>query len=196
MPRIDNIRFYEKAIQRYGCTAKGLNWNSKTSQYTRFEVIYEILASELSSSKIVDAGSGFGDFYLFLKQKGALPRAYLGYDTLDEALFVAHQRTKQRFIKCDVLKDMLEEADYYIASGSMNILNRFETHLFIERCFGASSKGFVFNLLKGEDTSKHFNYWQVEEMLLHVKSFECEVVVKEGYMEGDFTIFLKKADAC
>jgi len=196
MPRIDNKRFYEKAIQRYGCTARGLNWNSKTSQYTRFEVIYELLASELSSSKIVDAGSGFGDFYLFLKQKGALPRAYLGYDMLDEALFVAHQRTKQRFIKCDILKDALEEADYYIASGSMNILNRFETHLFIERCFSASSKGFVFNLLKGEDTSKHFNYWSVDEMLLHVKSFGCEVVVKEGYMEGDFTIFLKKADAC
>ena len=196
MPRIDNTRFYEKAIQRYGCTARGLNWNSKTSQYTRFEVIYELLASELSSSKIVDAGSGFGDFYLFLKQKGALPRAYLGYDMLDEALFVAHQRTKQRFIKCDILKDALEEADYYIASGSMNILNRFETHLFIERCFSASSKGFVFNLLKGEDTSKHFNYWSVDEMLLHVKSFGCEVVVKEGYMEGDFTIFLEKVNEC
>ena len=194
MPRIDNKRFYEKAIQRYGCTARGLNWNSKTSQYTRFEVIYELLASELSSSKIVDAGSGFGDFYLFLKQKGALPRAYLGYDMLDEALFVAHQRTKQRFMKCDILKDVLEEADYYIASGSMNILNRFETHLFIERCFSASSKGFVFNLLKGEDTSKHFNYWSVDEMLLHVKNFGCEVMLKEGYMDGDFTVLLKKGD--
>ncbi len=196
MPRIDNRRFYEKAIKRYGCTARGLNWNSKSSQYTRFEVIYELLANTIASSKIVDAGSGFGDFYLFLKQKGALPRAYLGYDMLDEALFVAHQRTKQRFVKCDILCDALEEADYYIASGSMNILNRFETHLFIERCFATSSKGFVFNLLKGEDSSRHFNYWSVEEMLEYAKTFGCEVIVNEAYMEGDFTIFLKKANTC
>ena len=196
MPRIDNQRFYETAIRRYGCTARGLNWNSKASQHTRFEVIYELLADELSSAKMVDAGCGFGDLYLFLKQKGALPRSYIGYDTLDEALFVAHKRTKQRFVKCDILCDALEEADYYIASGSMNILNRFETHLFIERCFEASQKGFVFNLLKGDDISEHFNYWQVEEILLHVKEFGCEVTLKEGYMEGDFTIFLKKAYVC
>jgi len=192
MPRIDNQRFYEKAIKQYGCTARGLNWNSKASQHTRFEVIYEFLAEGISVSKIVDAGSGFGDFYLFLKQKGALPRAYLGYDTLEEALFVAHQRTKQRFVKCDILCDALEGADYYIASGSMNILNRFETFLFIERCFRASSKGFVFNVLKGEDTSKHFNYWSIEEISLHVEQFGCEVIVKEDYMDGDFTVFLKK----
>lgn len=196
MPRIDNKLFYEKAIKRYGCTARGLNWNSKSSQYTRFEVIYELLADSISTCKVVDAGSGFGDLYLFLKQKGALPRSYVGYDLLDEVLFVAHQRTKQRFVKCDILCDALEEADYYIASGSMNILNHFETYLFIERCFGASSKGFVFNLLKGKDSSKHFNYWSVEDMVLHVNTLGCEVIVKEGYMEGDFTIFLKKADKC
>lgn len=194
MPRINNQHFYEKAIKRYGCTARGLNWNSKSSQYARFEIIYDLLADNLSTCKIVDAGSGFGDLYLFLKQKGALPRAYLGYDMLDEALFVAHQRTKQRFVKCDILCDALEEADYYIASGSMNILNRFETYLFIERCFEASSKGFVFNLLKGEDTSKHFNYWQVEELLEHLKPYGCEIVVKEGYMDGDFTVLLQKGD--
>lgn len=196
MPRIDNQRFYQRAIERYGCTARGLNWNSKSSQYTRFEIIYELLAHEFSSAKVVDAGSGFGDLYLFLKQKGALPRNYVGYDTLEEALFVAHKRTKQRFVKCDILCDALEEADFYIASGSMNILNRFETYLFIERCFEAARKGFVFNLLKGEDSSKHFNYWNVEDMVAHVSTFGCEVMVKEGYMEGDFTIFLKKAYVC
>ncbi len=194
MPRIDNKTFYKKAIARYGHTAKGLNWNSKTSQHTRFEVIYELLGAEIISSKIIDAGCGFGDFYLFLKQKGALPRAYLGYDLMDTMLGVAKKNTGQRYLQCDILKDELEEADFYIASGSMNILNRFETHLFIRRCFEASRKGFVFNLLQGEDTSKHFNYWRVEEMLEHLKAYDCEVVVREGYMDGDFTVLLKKGD--
>ena len=63
MPRINNKIFYENAIKRYGCTARGLNWNSKNSQHTRFEVIHELLADHLPSSSIIDAGCGFGDYW-------------------------------------------------------------------------------------------------------------------------------------
>lgn len=196
MPRIDNTTFYKKAIERYGHSARGLNWNSKSSQHVRFDVIDALLGDILCTSSVVDAGCGFGDFYLFLKERGRRPRHYVGYDVMEVMLSVARKKTGQTCLKCDILRDDLVEADYYVASGSMNILSRFETHLFIERCFQASRKGFVFNLLQGEDTSEHFNYWSVEEMVLHVKSFGCEVIVKEGYMQGDFTIFLKKADGC
>lgn len=192
MPRINNQTFYENAIKRYGCTAKGLNWNSKQSQHIRFEIIHDLLEAQLSTSKIIDAGCGFVDLYLFLQQKGSLPRKYVGYDMLAEALFVAHKRTKQHFVHKDILNDELELADFYIASGSMNILNRFETFLFIRRCYEASRKGFVFNLLKGNDTSTHFNYFLPHEIEEHVSDFAHEVIIKEGYMEGDFTVFLKK----
>ena len=192
MPRIDNKAFYENAIKRYGCTAKGLNWNSKHSQHLRFDAIHALLEPHLTSSKIVDAGCGFGDFYLFLKQKGSLPRRYIGYDVVDEALFVARKRTKQCCIKCDVLQDTLEGADFYIASGSLNILGRFETFLFIRRCYEACEKGFVFNLLKGEDKEGHFNYFLPHEIESYAREFAKEVTIFEGYMDGDFTVFLKK----
>lgn len=192
MPRINNQTFYEKAIKRYGCTARGLNWNSKYSQYLRFEMIHDLVGDALSSSKIVDAGCGFGDLYFFLKQRGSLPRCYVGYDLVDEAVFVAHKRTKQRIVKCDILNDVLEDADFYIASGSMNILNRFETFLFIRRCFEASRKGFVFNLLKGEDKEGHFNYFLPHEIEAYVNEFAYDVKIKDDYMEGDFTVLLLK----
>jgi SAM-dependent methyltransferase len=192
MPRLNNQTFYENAIKRYGCTARGLNWNSKSSQQIRFEIIHELLAHTLSSSKIVDAGCGFGDLYLFLQQKGSLPRRYIGYDVVDEALFVAHKRTKQRIVKCDILNDELESADFYIASGSMNILNRFETFLFIRRCFDASKKGFIFNLLKGQEQTGNFNYFLPEEIEAFVSEFAYDVIIKEDYMEGDFTVLLLK----
>ena len=192
MPRINNKTFYENAIKRYGCTAKGLNWNSKTSQHTRFEVIHELLEVHLPSSTIIDAGCGFGDLYLFLQQKGSLPRKYIGYDTLQEALFVAQKRTKQHFMHKDILNDELELADFYIASGSMNILNRFETFLFIRRCYEASKKGFIFNLLKGEEKQGHFNYFLPDEIEAYVNDFVYDVQICETYMDGDFTVFLKK----
>ncbi|ATB70878.1 class I SAM-dependent methyltransferase [Sulfurospirillum diekertiae] len=194
MPRINNQTFYENAIKRYGCTARGLNWNSKQSQHIRFEVIHALLEPHLPSSKIVDAGCGFGDLYLFLQQKGSLPRKYIGYDTLQEAIFVAHKRTKQHFARKDILNDELELADFYIASGSMNILNRFETFLFIRRCYEASKKGFVFNLLKGEEKEGHFNYFLPHEIEAYTSEFAYDVEMYEDYMEGDFTVFLKKED--
>ncbi|WP_041958579.1 class I SAM-dependent methyltransferase [Sulfurospirillum arsenophilum] len=194
MPRLNNKTFYENAIKRYGCTAKGLNWNSKQSQHTRFEVIHTLLEEHLPSSTVIDAGCGFGDLYLYLQQKGSLPRKYVGYDMLQEALFVAKKRTKQHFAHKDILNDELEHADFYIASGSMNILNRFETFLFIRRCFEASKKGFIFNLLRGEEKEGHFNYFLPEEIEAHVNDFAYDVEIYEGYMEGDFTVFLKKED--
>lgn len=192
MPRIDNQIFYENAIKRYGCTAKGLNWNSKQSQHLRFEAIYEFLAPYLAFSKIVDAGCGFGDLYLFLQKMGALPRKYVGYDVLDEAVFVAHKRTQQRILKRNILHDDLEPADFYIASGSMNILNRFETFLFIRRCFDASMQGVVFNLLKGDEKEGHFNYFLPEEIEMYASEFAADVMIKDDYMEGDFTVMLLK----
>lgn len=192
MPRIDNTLFYQKAIRQYGLNAKGLNWNSKSSQQKRFEVILELLGDDIISSKLIDAGCGFGDFYLFLQQKGALPRKYIGYDILGVALQEARKRTKQHFFQRNILSDTLEYADFYIASGSMNILNRFETFLFIRRCFEASTKGFIFNLLKGEEEEGSFNHFLPEEIEAFVADFGCEVELKEGYLENDFTIYLKK----
>jgi len=192
MPRINNQLFYENAIKRYGCTARGLNWNSKGSQQIRFEVIYELLEECLPYSKVIDAGCGFGDFYLFLEQKGVRPLKYIGYDILPEALFVAKKRTNQSYFKRNVLYDTLERADFYVASGSMNILSREETFTFIRRCFEASNKGFIFNLLMGEEREGHFNYFLPEEIEAYVSDFAYEVQMYEGYMEGDFTVFLKK----
>lgn len=74
----------------------------------------------------------------------------------------------------------------------MNILKRCETFLFIRRCFEASRKGFIFNLLRGEEKEGHFNYFLPEEIEDYVSDFAYDVEMYEGYMEGDFTVFLKK----
>ncbi|MDD3463378.1 MAG: class I SAM-dependent methyltransferase [Sulfurospirillaceae bacterium] len=192
MPRINNTAFYENAIKRYGLSAKGLNWNSQASQQVRFEVLYKLLYEEIPTCSVVDAGCGFGDFYLFLKDRGCSPQSYVGYDILDKMVQVARKKTKQPCFQKNILKDPLQSADYYVASGSMNILNRFETFLFIRRCYEASKKGFVFNLLKGKDEGEDFNPFLPYEIEEAVADFGCDVLIEEGYMEGDFTVFLKR----
>ena len=192
MPRINNDTFYKNALKEYGTTAKGLNWHDDFSQIKRFEIIQELLSNSLEKDDtIIDAGCGFGDFYTFIKISHNKIN-YVGYEILKESVEIAKQKTKQKILQKDILTDSLEMAEFYIASGSMNILSRFETYLFIQRCFEHSKKGFVFNLPYGKDDSLNFNYFLPQEIKRFAKKFKCKIETKSGYLPNDFTIFLKR----
>ncbi|MDD3342796.1 MAG: hypothetical protein PHR87_04390 [Sulfurospirillaceae bacterium] len=91
----------------------------------------------------------------------------------------------------DILKEPLPFADWYVASGSLNILNDFNTWLFIEKMFLHARKGIIFNILQGKRDSSKFNYKDKEEMVnfLEEKGLEYEII--EGYLERDMTIKVK-----
>ena len=189
MPRIDSEKFYTSAIEMHGTTAKGVNWHSKESQRIRFDMLLELLPKELSDFTIVDAGCGFGDFYFYMKKKKRVPKKYIGIDSLLDMYSIASEKTGEEIIMADICRDTLPSAEYYVCSGAMNVLNSFETHLFIRNCYDSCSKGFIFNILHGEKKSETYNYFttsQIEEIAkeLDVK----EVVFREGYMEDDVTV--------
>lgn len=190
MPRIDNDRFYKNALKKHGATAKGLNWHDDYSQIKRFEVLYDLMQEDLhAGDSIVDAGCGFGDFYHYVNQYRKID--YTSYEIVADNIAIARERTGQKILRRDILTDPLDEADFYIASGSMNILSRFETYLFIERCFAHARKGFVFNLPYGKDESRSFNYFLPQEIKHFCKKFDCEIITKTGYLPNDFTVCLK-----
>ncbi len=191
MPRINNEVFYKTALKKYGQNAKGLNWHDTRSQIKRFEIIKDLLKKDLNTfDSIIDAGCGFGDFYLYISKEYKIK--YTGYEIVDETIKLAKKNSKQPIIKKDILTDELETADFYIASGSMNILSRFETYLFIQRCFEHSKKGFVFNLPYGKNESKNFNYFLPQEIKHFAKKFDCKIITRTGYLPHDFTVYLKK----
>ena len=191
MPRIDNDTFYKTALKKHGANAKGLNWHDDYSQIKRFEVIHELLKSDIQEGDImIDAGCGFGDFYTYIRDYHDIH--YIGYDIVRENVKIAQERTNQAIMIKDILHEPLEEADFYIASGSMNILSRFETFLFIERCFMHAKKGFIFNLPYGKDESRSFNYFLPQEIKHYAKKFDCEAIMISAYLPNDFTCYLRK----
>ncbi len=118
-----------------------------------------------------------------------LPQKYTGIDSLDEMINIS----KKRFIgvdfsKIDVLKDELNACDYYVCSGAINTLNKKEFYSFIEKCFNASKKGFVFNFLK----NKSFNNIKLEEVISFSSSLTNKIATKNDYLDNDFTIFMIK----
>jgi len=192
MPRLNNDTFYLNALKKHGQNAKGLNWHNKNSQEIRFETIFHTIEKfSHDNTTLVDAGCGFGDFYTFLCDKG-FEVDYMGYEIVEKFVNIAKLRTKQSIELKDILHDKLAQADFYVASGSLNILTRFETFLFIRRCFEHSKVGFVFNLLEGDFSRDDFNFFSQSEIREFGEELDAKVTIKDGYFANDFMVFFEK----
>jgi len=173
----------------YGTTAKGVNWHSKESQRIRFDMILEMLPSVLDAKSIVDAGCGFGDLYLYMQKKKREPFEYVGIDSLLDMYSIASEKTGCEIIMADICRDAIPDADFYVCSGAMNVLESFETHLFIRNCYSSSKIGFIFNILHGDKKSQTYNYLATAQIKTIAKELNVNrVIFKEGYMEDDITV--------
>ncbi len=190
MVRINQKEFYQTNYDTHGISAQGVAWDSVQTQKKRFSVIVSCIG-ELKQDSVVDAGCGFGDFYLYLKEKGNLPKSYVGLDLCAPMVAEAKVRTGCKIMQKDILHQSIPTADWYVVSGSMNLLTQMETRIFIQRCFEKSRKGFVFNLLEGKEREGKYSYWKPHEILALCRTFCNNVKLKEGYMEGDFTVVLR-----
>jgi len=190
---VKNLDFYQKAFKKYGISARGLNWNSEDSQKIRFEVLVGFLKDEISSSSIVDAGCGFGDFYLFLAKQNLIPKRYVGIDCMQDFIDISKQRLPNTTFTCrDILRDELVYADWYVASGSLNILNSFDTWMFLEKMLSYSKKGVVFNILQGNKNSKTFNYQKKDDIISFAKKKGYKIKLIEEYLPNDISVEIKK----
>ena len=92
MVKKDNHTFYKLAIEKYGISAQGVQWNSKYSQYKRFEILSSFIQDKIKESSIVDAGCGFGEYYNYLFDNNLKPKLYLGIDCEKEMINFASKR--------------------------------------------------------------------------------------------------------
>ncbi|MBU0631906.1 class I SAM-dependent methyltransferase [bacterium] len=189
MPRIENEKFYKASLEKYGFTCEALHWNSEQNQNIRFKVLLSLIKDDISRCRVIDVGCGFGDLYNYMKQK---PLRYIGIDIMQEMVEEAKTRTGCQILQLDACVDNLPFGDYYLCSGSMNILSRFETYQFIQNCYNASNKGFIFNILEGEDESLVYNYFKVKDIKAIAAELGAKVVMKRGYLPRDITIGMYK----
>lgn len=190
---MNNQNFYKNAYKKHGISAQGLNWSSVKSQRVRFEVITSLLKDELITCSFVDAGCGFGDLYLFWQKCGLHVKSYEGIDSVQSSIDICQERLPKISFTCkDILKDDLPYADWYIASGTLNILSDFQTWLFLENILTYSKRGIVFNILEGNKQSENFNYQKKEDIIAFAKSkgFTCRLI--NDYLKNDITVEIRK----
>jgi len=189
VPKINSEKFYTQAIKRYGTTPQGLNWNSKLSQTLRFEVILELLQKEIAAAHIVDAGCGFGDFYLYLRENSISCKSYTGIDELETMCRIAREKTQQEILQANIINDTLVMGDFYICSGALNVLTKFETYAFVQNCYKHAARGFIFNILFGEKQSDIYNYFTMQEIQSLAKDLGVKKMqIQQDYLENDITV--------
>ncbi|RLA81241.1 MAG: class I SAM-dependent methyltransferase [Epsilonproteobacteria bacterium] len=189
MKILSNKKFYEQSVAEFGISAQGVHWNNKYTQYKRFEIITKCIKKDIKNSTLVDVGCGFGEYYNYLQNNHKVPTKFIGLDCEQNMINICRKRFPSlEFYTKDILKDELIDADYYTCSGALNILTLDEINIFIKKCFHASRKGFIFNFLKNLTFSNIKKY----EIINICEQYTQSIIVKEGYLDNDFTIFMIK----
>lgn len=144
---------YDREIQRHGCTAAGVGWNSQESQEMRFRQLLKLADGTVRFS-INDFGCGYGALADYLR-KGDYSFQYCGYDISPQMIQEARQLHWHTGEATFVNRESeMSPADFTIASGVFN--DRFGTSAEEWEAYvlgtlttldRLSRKGFAFNML-------------------------------------------------
>ena len=68
IPNLDHVKsYFDKRIQEHGASPRGSDWNSETSQNTRFDQLLKVV--ETQSFSLLDYGCGYGALADYLDAK-------------------------------------------------------------------------------------------------------------------------------
>jgi len=186
---MNNHSFYYNAYKEHGISAKGVKWSSQKRQFLRFKILIDLIKKELENSTVLDIGSGYGDLISYFQKSNIYPKSYTGIDCEEFIIELSKKRfPNSKFYKKNLLKDDLPKADYYVCSGALNILREDDFLDAIKKCYEESDKGFIFNTL----TEAYIHELTIFDVFLYCQNIANEVIIKDDYLENDYTIFMKK----
>jgi len=203
IPNLDHVKsYFDKRIQEHGASPRGSDWNSETSQNTRFDQLLKVV--ETPSFSLLDYGCGYGALADYLDAKG-FDVTYYGYDILESAIETArraHSNKPRRVFFAD--KSQLPICDYAVASGIFNFRGEQNFENWTEYVLSVLSEfnqlslhGFSSNFLtKYSDADKmRPDLYYADPMFLFdycKRNFSKNVAILHDYRLYDFTIIVRK----
>lgn len=203
------MAFYERQLARHGpADPRSLHWISDHTQRVRFETLYRVGPWE--GRTVADVGCGLGDLYGYLVARGhrmappGLPPGpdevgYTGFDITPGLVDAAQVKYPTgHFLVQDVLEQGFPSRyDYAVASGTFN-LRVARHHDYLWRALGAmwqaSGVALAFNLLGPSgyaDEEQDFYFGTAPARVLEFcRSLSERVELHQGYLTGDFTVFV------
>ncbi|NBO71506.1 MAG: methyltransferase domain-containing protein [Bacteroidetes bacterium] len=195
--------YYTNKLEKFGDTHLGVDWNSKASQYLRFEQLSKVINENQFS--VLDYGCGYGELVNYLSQVENFEMTYFGYDISKEMLRQARSIFKYRQNVAFLGSLQKQKFDFVIASGVLNVkLNLASDNEWLDYVITMlnqmnelSVKGFSFNALTVYSEKKYMKdylYYADPIFLFDYckKHFSKDVALLHDYKLYEFTLIIRK----
>lgn len=198
--------YYTQKIKEFGASSCGVDWNSKESQFVRFEQLTKILPpSSNCPFSLLDYGCGYGALLDFLNERYTRFH-YVGID-ISEAMI---NKAKELFAHLPHSSfytektDVRQKFDYVIASGIFNVKLDTPTETWekyvtdtLNEFYQLSTKGFAFNILTSysdKEYRKDYLYYANPCFYFDYckQLFSKNIALLHDYDLYEFTILVKK----
>ena len=176
--------YYSNKLAEHGETARGVDWNGEESQTVRFEQLCKIIENSGPFS-LNDLGCGYGALYDYLSARYQ-NYAYHGCDVSDDMIRAARDRyVRKPNATFAVAAEPTAAADFGMASGIFNVLDR------------TSTRGFAFNCLTSysdADKMRDYLYYADPCALFDLckRRYSRHVALLHDYGLYEFTILVRK----
>lgn len=194
--------YYSDKINEHGISAKGVDWNSASSQELRFEVLLQLVKKKEHFS-ILDYGCGYGALLGYMNGRFR-DFDYTGFDISEEMLVHAASLVPESKTVKWISSAVDNKYDYSVASGIFNVKleqERKEWEEYIEATLrdldSKSSKGFSFNMLTAYSDKEYMkDYLFYADPLYYFdfckKHFSRYVALLHDYPLYEFTVIVNK----
>ena len=197
LSRAHIIKYHNDSIKKFGINShQALGWRKKNEQLLRFKMLLE--PTELNDCSILDIGCGTGDLLAYLISKN-IQCEYTGIDHIKDFITLAGDKYKNQnnpsFLLGDFWTADLGKYDYVLASGALSYRNADPNFIFkmIAHLFSLSKKALAFNLLEKTDLKNGgLVAYNKNEILGFCKKLSSNVILKDDYLEGDFTLVISQ----
>ncbi|MDB4940138.1 MAG: hypothetical protein JWO40_563 [Candidatus Doudnabacteria bacterium] len=188
-------QFYGRKLKKFGLKdAQSVDWESNKDQKTRFEILSKI--GDLNGKKVLDFGSGLGGLYGYLSKRFK-NISYTGIDVVSVFVEQSAKKYPKAKFECIELNAIKDKFDYAFAAGSLTFdVAGGKKYYFnqIKAMYKLAKKGVGFNMLNKDFFGEHKGYITYDplEVLDFCKTFAKHVQIIFNYVEGEFTVYLKK----
>lgn len=196
--------YYERKIQIYGETARGVDWNSEQSQNLRFEKLCKVIEINNGQYTINDLGCGYGALLDYLNTFYK-PEFYYGIDVSKEMIKSAVS-IHENYDNCSFLVgcELPFEASYSVASGIFNVRLDFDDDSWLvyvvstlDELFEKSTCGFSVNFLTSysdDEKKKDYLYYADPMKIFELckQRYSRNVALLHDYDLYEFTVIVRK----
>jgi SAM-dependent methyltransferase len=191
------IERYNRRLRQFGVSIEALNSGTERHRQLRFDILRQIGIA--SGDSVLDLGCGFGDFFLYCRNK-KLDVDYLGIDINPDLISAARKRFPGvKFDVKDIQKDPLPAVDWVVSTSSFNLrLAGEDNYKFITdvlcRSYALARKGVAIDFMtdyvdfRGND--KEVFYYSPEKVFSIAKSISKRACLRHDYPLFDFCVYL------